>query len=321
MKLSNLILITSFFLSFSALAESIKFNWEKVEGAILYEIEVYPGPELTNRIKIEQLTKPSTKISSGPGQIYVRVRYQDAFSRWSDFSNLSSITIKQKKVPEVVVEEKKTKVEVKKEVVKDPEPQVSVVPQQKKVRAPWDFEGQLTPVFSTFNLTSDSVNRNESLLILMLGLQKKLGTLILGGDFNFTAMDNGVRPNDYGFTLGQNFYQYFTLKAGAGYYTLTSDSNELNSDIKIYYYSLGLTFEKELHENLQLRLSPTIKVGNPFSNYSAQLRAHLGYTPNWLNPDSYIDFFAGYERWAFESETETLNTTQFLSGIGFVKQF
>jgi hypothetical protein len=84
---------------------------------------------------------------------------------------------------------------------------------------------------------------------------------------------------------------------------------------------LALTFEKELHENLQLRLSPTIKAGNPLSNYSAQLRAHLGYTPTWLSPDSYIDFFAGYERWAFESETETLNTTQFLSGIGFVKQF
>lgn len=221
----------------------------------------------------------------------------------------------------VVVEEKIPKVEITKEVVKEPEPQVSVLPQQKKVRAPWNFGGQLTPVYSTFNLTSDSVKRNESLLILMLGLQKKIGTLILGGDFNFTAIDNGMRPNDYGFTMGQNFYQYFTIKAGAGYYTLTSDSNELNSDIKLYYYSLSLVFEKDFRHNLQLRLSPTIKVGNPLSNYSAQLRAHLAYSPTWLNDGSYIDFFAGYERWAFESETETLNTTQLLSGIGFIKQF
>jgi hypothetical protein len=321
LKLSNLIIFTFLVFSLSAFAESIKFTWDKVEGAILYEVEVYPGPELTGRLKIEQLTKPSTKITSGPGQIYVRVRYQDGFSRWSEFSNLSSITIKQKKVPEVVVEEEKPKTEDIKEVVKEPEPQVSVLPEEVIVRAPWDFEGQLIPVYSTFNFTSDSVKRNESLLILMLGLQKKLGTLILGGDFNFTAIDNGVRPNDYGFTLGKSFYQYFTLKAGAGYYTLTSDSNQINSDIKLYYYSLALTFEKELRPNLQLRVSPTIKVGNPLSNYSAQLRAHLAYTPTWLTPDSYIDFFAGYERWTFESDTETLNTTQILSGIGYIKQF
>ncbi len=318
MKLSNLLVFTFFFLSFSAVAESIKFNWEKVEGAILYEIEIYSGPELSNRLKIEQLTKPSTKITSGPGKIYVRVRYKDGFSRWSDFSNLSIITIKQKKVPVVVVEEKIPTVN---EVVKEPEPQVSVLPETEKVRAPWHFEGQLTPVYSTFNLTTDTVNRNESLFILMLGLQKKLGNLILGGDFNFTAMDNGVRPNDYGFTLGKNFYQYFTFKAGLGYYTLTSDSNELNSDIKLYYNSLSLVFEKDLRHNLQLRLSPTIKVGNPLSNYSAQLRAHLAYTPTWLNPNSYIDFFAGYDKWSFESDTETLNTTQLLSGIGFIQQF
>lgn len=324
MKLNNLFLLPFFLLNFSALAESIKFKWEKIDGAILYEIEIYPGPELTNRLKIEQLTKPSTKINSGPGQIYVRVRYKDAFSRWSDYSNLSSVTIKPKKIPEVVVEEKKPKIEVKeikKEVVKEPEPQVVVIPEERKPREPWDIEGQFTPVYSTFNLTSDSVNRDESLFILMLGLQKKLGTFVLGGDFNFTAVDNGVRPNDYALTLGKSFFQYFTLKAGAGYYSLTSDSNELNSDIKLYYYSLSVVYEKEILDRLLLRLSPTIKVGNPLSNYSAQVRAHLAYTPTWLSPDSYIDFFAGYENWSFESSTETLNTTQMLSGIGFLKQF
>ena len=321
MKLSNLIFITFLVFTFSALAESIKFSWDKVEDAVLYEIEVYSGPELTGRLKIEQLTKPTTKITSGPGQIFVRVRYKDSFSRWSDFSNISSITIKPKKIPVFVVEEKKPSVEVKTEVVTEPEPQISSQLEEVKVRAPWDFEWQLTTVYSTFNLTTESVKRNESLLILMLGLQKKLGALILGGDFNFTAIDNGVRPNDYGITLGKNFYQYFTLKAGVGYYTLTSDSNELNSDVKLYYYSLSLVFEKDLRQNLQLRLSPTIKVGNPLSNHSTQLRAHLAYTPTWLNPNSYIDFFAGYERWSFESEIETLNTTQLHSGIGFIKQF
>ncbi len=303
------------------MAESIKFSWDKVEDAVLYEIEVYSAPELTGRLKIEQLTKPTTKITSGPGQIFFRVRYKDAYSRWSDFSNISTITIKPKKIPVIVVEEKKPSVEIKTEAVSELEPQVSAQPEEVIIRAPWDFEWQLTPVYSTFNLTSESVKINESLLILMLGLQKKLGTLILGGDFNFNAIDKGVRPNDYGITLGKNFYQYFTLKAGVGYYTLTVDSNELNSDIKLYYYSLSVSFEKEITQRLLLRLSPTVKVWSPFTNYSTQLRAHLAYTPNWLNSNSYIDFFAGYKSWSFESEIETLNTTQLHSGIGFIKQF
>ncbi len=99
------------------MAESIKFSWDKVEDAVLYEIEVYSAPDLTGRLKIEQLTKPTTKITSGPGQIFFRVRYKDAYSRWSDFSNISTITIKPKKIPVIVVEEKKPSVEVKTEVV------------------------------------------------------------------------------------------------------------------------------------------------------------------------------------------------------------
>lgn len=325
MKLNRtLFYILAFFFIYAAQAESIKFNWPKIDDAILYEIEVYPAPQLSDRLKIEQVTRPSTKITSGPGVLYVRVRYKDEFGRWSDYSNLSAITIKPKKVPVVIVEEKPKPVEKKVVVTKPeptPEPEPVLVASDPEVFTNWQTRLKLTPAYSTFNLKSDSVNRNESLILMLLGIEKKLGQFSLLGDFNFTAKDNGVRPSDYGASLSKLIFGNFSARIGAGRYSLTSDSNELDSDIKLYYYSLGLAYSKEISDKINLQISSTLKVGNPLTNKSLQFRAHLNYVPTFLPSKSYLDFFVGQETWSFESQGETLNTTQLLSGIGFIKQF